>query len=394
MIKVELQLSDTELGLLSGIAFTTCYAALGLPLAIWADRGTRRDIIALALALFSAMTVFSGLAASFLQLVAIRAFLAVGESGTTPSSHSMISDMFPREYRGSALGAYSFGINFGIFAGFLAGGWVSQLYGWRDAFFVAGAPGLLVAMLVRFTLKEPKRGSADALAATVTAPAPPRIAAVLRMLWSQRAFRHLMSGVVIVAMGNISLTQWLPAFLSRTYSMAPRTIGTLLALMLGIGGGAGTLISGMLADRLGRRDIRWNLWIVAAITAITFPFYAGTFLANRENATLAFLVYPACALSAYLAPSVSMTQILVTPQMRAQASAVFALLMSLIGGLGPSFTGALSDALRPRFAAGSLKVAMLSMAVVYLWAAVHFVLAARTLKTDTERAYDMSQHPV
>ena len=151
-IKMELGLSDTQLGFLSGITFALFYATLGIPIAVWADRGNRRNIISLALTVFSGMTVVCGSVTSFAQLALARIGVGVGEAGSSPPAHSMISDMFPPEKRASAMGVYSLGINIGILIGFLVGGWVSQWYGWRAAFYVVGVPGLLIALLVRFTL--------------------------------------------------------------------------------------------------------------------------------------------------------------------------------------------------------------------------------------------------
>lgn len=171
-IKQDLGVSDTQLGFLSGITFAIFYATLGVPIAMLADRTNRRNIVAAAIAIFSTMTVVCGFVTSFVQLALARIGVGIGEAGSSPPSHSMISDMFPPEKRASAMGVYSLGINIGILVGFLVGGWVSQWYGWRAAFFVVGAPGILIALLIRFTLKEPERGHADGISAQATAAAP------------------------------------------------------------------------------------------------------------------------------------------------------------------------------------------------------------------------------
>jgi predicted MFS family arabinose efflux permease len=385
-IKLELGLSDTQLGFLSGITFALFYATLGIPIAMWADRGNRRNIITLALTIFSGMTVLCGMVTNFVQLAIARIGVGVGEAGSSPPAHSMISDMFPPQERASAMAVYSVGINLGILIGFLVGGWVSEWYGWRAAFFVVGAPGLLIALLVRFTLREPLRGHADGLTAQGESAAP-RIAEVFRLLWTQRSFRHISFGCALAAMGGYAGVTWMPAFLMRSFEMQPGAIGTALALIIGFFGGAGTYAAGYLGDRFGKRDLRWNVWIVAILMAVAFPFSISLYLAGNEVLALVVFVYPAFAGAAYIAPALAMTQALVTVRMRAAASAVLLFILNLIGmGLGPQLAGLFSDLYGPSMGAESLRYALLTMSVVWIWAAVHFFLAARTLREDIERA--------
>ncbi len=385
-IKLELGLSDTQLGFLSGITFALFYATLGIPIAVWADRGNRRNIISLALTIFSGMTVLCGSVTNFAQLALARIGVGVGEAGSSPPAHSMISDMFPPEKRAAAMGVYSLGINIGILIGFLVGGWISQWYGWRAAFYVVGGPGLLIAILVRFTLREPVRGHADGLTAQGEGAAP-RIGEVFRLLWAQRSFRHIAFGSALAAMGGYAGVTWLPAFLARSFAMTPGEIGTALALIIGFSGGAGTYLTGVFADRLAKRDIRWNVWVVAIVVGLSFPFCVALYLSSAKAVALAIFVYPAFAGAAYVAPSLAMTQALVTVRMRAAASAVLFLVLNLIGmGLGPQLAGVLSDLYHKAYGQESLRYALLTISIVWIWAAVHYLLAARTLKDDIERA--------
>ena len=383
-IKAELLLSDTQLGFLGGIVFAIFYATLGVPIAIWADRSNRRNIVTMALTLFSVLTVACGYVTNFTQMVVARIGVGVGEAGTGPSSHSMIADMFPPEKRASAMGIYSLGINIGILIGFLVGGWVAQWYGWRAAFMIVGAPGLIIALLVRFTVKEPTRGHADGI---VVEGAAIKVGAVFSHLWSQKSFRHLSFGTALAAIGGYAGVIWLPSFLSRSFHMGSGEIGTWLALIIGFSGGAGTFLTGWLADRFGKRDIRWNLWVVAIIMALCFPFSIAVYTTFDKYTALMLFIIPAFAGAAYVAPALAMTQALVTLRMRAQASAILFLILNLIGmGLGPQLAGYLSEKYMPAFGQESLRYALLTISVVWIWAALHFVLAARTFKADIERA--------
>ncbi|MDO8837405.1 MAG: MFS transporter [Parvibaculum sp.] len=385
-IKLELGLTDTQLGFLSGITFAIFYATLGVPIAMWADRSNRRNIVALALTIFSSMTVVCGFVTNFAQLALARIGVGIGEAGSSPPSHSMISDMFPPEKRASAMGIYSLGINIGILIGFLVGGWVSQWYGWRAAFFIVGAPGLLIALLVRFTLKEPQRGHADGTTAQAAGNAP-KVGEVFRLLWSQRSFRHISIGCALAAFAGYAGVTWIPAFLMRSYQMQPGEIGTWLALIIGFVGGAGTYATAWAADRFGKRDIRWNVWVVAIVMMACFPFSVAMYLSPDKYWALFFFLVPAFAGAAYIGPSLAMTQGLVVLRMRAVASAVLFLILNLIGmGLGPQAVGIVSDLYAPAFGDESLRYALLTIMFVWPWSAVHFFLGAKSLKADLEKA--------
>lgn len=385
-IKQDLGVSDTQLGFLSGITFAIFYATLGVPIAMLADRTNRRNIVAAAIAIFSTMTVVCGFVTSFAQLALARIGVGIGEAGSSPPSHSMISDMFPPEKRASAMGIYSLGINIGILIGFLVGGWVTQWYGWRAAFLVVGAPGLLIALLIRFTLKEPQRGHADGTTAQAAGDAP-KVGEVFRLLWSQRSFRHISIACALAAFGGYAGVTWIPAFLMRSYQMTPGEIGTWLALIIGFVGGAGTYATAWAADRFSKRDVRWNMWVVAIVMMACFPLSIGLYLSPDKYWAMFFFLVPAFAGAAYIGPSLAMTQGLVALRMRAVASAVLFLILNLIGmGLGPQAVGLISDLYAPTFGQESLRYALLTVMVVWPWAAVHFFLGAASLKEDLERA--------
>ena len=293
-IKHDLVLSDTQLGFLSGIAFALFYATLGIPIAMWADRSNRRNIIALALATWSGMTVLCGMAANFSQLALARIGVGVGEAGSSPPSHSMIADMYQPAERGTAMGVFASGANLGLLLGFLVGGWVNQWYGWRVAFYVVGVPGLVLAVIVRLTLREPPRGYAEGL--KPSQQAAPRLGEVIRFMLSPPSLRHLLAGASLTAFVGYGVILWLPAFLARLHGMTSGAIGTLLALFLGLIGGLGTYGGGLLADRLARRDVRWNVWMVGIATLLMVPFGFVTYLASDIHLALSLLLLTLCGI--------------------------------------------------------------------------------------------------
>ena len=379
-IKQDLGLSDTQLGLLTGFAFALFYATLGIPIARWADRGSRRNIISLALAIWSGMTALSGLAQNFWHLLLARIGVGVGEAGCSPPAHSMISDYYPAERRATALGVYSLGIPFGILFGFLAGGWINEFFGWRLAFFVVGIPGLILAVIVRLSVKEPPRGMAEGRAASDEQPS---IMETFRYLWQKRSFRQLAFGGALTAFVGYGFVTWIPAFLIRSHGMETGEIGTWLGLIIGIPGGIGIALGGWVADRLGSRDPRWYLWNVAVALVIVVPPSVLMFLADSPYAALALFIIPAMLGNFYQATTFSQTQRLVPLRMRAVAAAVLLFILNIIGlGLGPQLVGFVSDLLAPRFAEHSLRYSLLIFSLFNLWAAYHYYLAGKHLPEE------------
>ncbi len=381
-IKQEMQLSDTALGFLSGIAFALFYATLGVPIARLADRSSRVNIISISVALWSFMTALCGLAQNFWQLLASRILVGVGEAGSGPSSHSLIADYVPLETRSSALAIYSLGIPIGIMIGFAVGGWLEQLYGWRVAFMAVGVPGLLLAVLVRLTLREPPRGHADGRASAVKAEQPP-LREVAQIMWKRKSFRHLVVAIGIQAIAGYGVLIWVPSFLHRSYHMTSGEVGTALAFILGIGGVIGTAAGGYLADHLAKRTVRWQLWIPALGGVIAVPFSFGIYLSGTSFATLAWFAVPIIFANLYHGPVFAMAQALAPLKMRAMAAAILLFMSSFIGmGIGPQLVGILSDLLHPLYGADSLRYALLYVSMAHIWSAAHFWLASKTLRED------------
>ena len=384
-IKLELQLTDTQLGFLSGVAFAIFYAMLGVPLAMWADRGNRRNLIALALATWSGMTAVCGMATNFWQLALARIGVGIGEAGSSPPSHSMIADMYPPAERASAMGTFSLGINLGLMTGFLAGGWISQWYGWRVAFYVVGLPGLLLALVVRLTLREPPRGYVEGLQSS--SHEAPSLGTVVRFMASTPTLRHLAAGATLASFVGYGVVLWLPAFLMRSHGLQSGQIGTALAFLFGIMGGISTYIGGSLADRLGRRDVRWSMWVVSVAILIALPFTIAAYLAKDIQTATLYSIVPALMGGVYLGPSFALNQSLVAVRMRSVASAILLFIVNIIGlGLGPQTVGILSDFFQAQYGSESLRYALLCLSLINAWAALHYFLAGRTLREDLPKA--------
>ena len=352
-IKRDLGISDTALGFLTGFAFAVFYTFAGIPIARLADRGVRRNIIAVGLVVWSSMTALSGFAQSFLHLALARIGVGVGEAAGSPPAHSIISDYFPVERRATALAIYSCGIPLGSMIGLIAGGWLNELFSWRVAFFVVGVPGLVLALLVRLTIREPPRGYSEKGPVDDSSDS---FGDVLRFLLKRRSFVYFGLAAGIIEISGWGLTTWVPAFLMRLHGMESGAIGTWTGLMFGIGGGIGTVLGGLLADRLGRYDMRWYLWMGAISVLLNLPFVL-IFLHHPSTVPALLFYFPSYVFWAmYLPALIALGHHLVKVRMRAMASAVFFFLINLIGlGLGPQVAGLVNDLLEPRFGVESIR---------------------------------------
>jgi predicted MFS family arabinose efflux permease len=384
-IKADLLLSDGQLGLLTGFAFALFYVTAGIPIARWADHSNRRNIISLAVFIWSFMTAISGLAQNYIQLLLARVGVGVGEAGGSPPSHSIISDVFPPEKRASVLSFYSMGVNFGILFGFLFGGWLNEFFGWRMTFMVVGVPGIILAVIIRKTMAEPIRGSMEKR--RVSTDAVP-FGQVLRLLWSRRSFRHMAMGSALNALAGYSTISWAASFMIRSHNMSTGELGTWLALIIGVGGAIGVFSGGLIADKLAPRDKRWYMWLPAITGVLSVPFMAATYTVGSAYLALAMMVVPGILSNVYLGNTIATTHSLVGLRMRAMSSALLFFILNIVGlGAGPWSIGLLSDYLQPTLGSESLSQAMLYLIpVTMFWSACHFFLAARTLRADLETA--------
>ncbi len=385
-IKADLDVTDFGMGLLSGTAFAVFYATLGMPLALIADRWNRRNLIGLSLAIWSGMTALSGLAQNFWHLAAARIGVGIGEAGCSPPAHSMLADLYPAKERATALGIYSLGIPFGIMFGLFAGGAIADTFGWRQAFFIVGIPGLLLSVLVFMTVKEPQRGLADGHAPAAKEDHP-SILEVFRYLATRRSFVHLAVGGGLTAFVGYGLITWAPTFFVRTHEMSLTEAGFWLGLVLGIPGGLGIVAGGWISDRFGARDTRWYLWVVAVALAVVVPVGAAAFLVEAWWLSLILLCVPVMLGNFYQGTTFAQTQGLAPVRMRAVAAAILLFILNFIGFVfGPPAVGILSDMLVGTFENDALRYSLFTWGFVNLWAAFHYWRAGIHLPGDLKRA--------
>lgn len=387
-IKSELGLSDTQLGLMTGLTFALFYVTLGIPIARLADKSNRRNIVALSLAVWSAMTALSGMAANFTQLLLARIGVGVGEAGGSPPSHSMISDYFPPEKRATALSIYSLGIYIGILVGYSLGGWLDQQYGWRIALMALGIPGIIYAVLLLVTVKEPTKGMSDPVSLkTGLAEEESSFGEVVRLLLSKKTFVLLALGCGFRTFGNYGVGNFFAPFLARVHSMDVASIGAALGLATGLGGMIGTFAGGFLADKFGKTDVRWYLWIAVVAEILNIiPTYVAIF---SDNTTYVLYNYFLTALftAVYLGPCIAVTHNLVNAKMRALSSAILFLVLNLIGlGLGPLGIGWISDYLAPTYGVESLRYAFSFSFVTSAIALVLYWFAAKSYPEDLRKS--------
>lgn len=391
-IRREFGVLDWQLGLLTGPAFALFYTIVGVPLARLADRHNRVNIIAISLLAWSVFTGLTGLAMTFLYMVIARVGVAVGEAGCNPAAYSLIGDFFDARRRATALSIFQMGGYIGSFLGLIVGGWVGHHYGWRSAFLIVGLPGIAVALLLKLTLRELPRGHADP---GRVVDEPPPLHQFLRRLLSKRSFWHLAFAAALHNFAVYGVGNWYSAFLMRSHGMTLLKASTALAFVTLIGGALGTALGGVISDRLAtrRQDTRYYLWVPALSLLFGFPITQSLFIVQDTNTVIALLVPVVMFSAAYLAPSITATYTLVGIRERALASAVLLFILNLIGlGLGPLIAGIASDVLREQFAsrgmsepqalAEGLRWSLRIMVVVNLWSAVHYFLAARTLRAE------------
>lgn len=376
-IKADLGLTDTQLGLLTGLSFAMFYAVMGVPIARLADFHSRKTIISVAMALWSFMTALCAAAGSFVTLLLCRIGVGVGEAGLTPPAHSLISDYYEPERRASAIAIYQASGPVGLMVGFLAGGWINQFFGWRTAIIVVGAPGLLLALTVWLTLKEPRRGQFDVSMPKSAEPMSSQQPATVFALFKNPAFRCLALGCGFHTFVTYGQGNWTAPYFGRVHGMSSGELGTWLA-MLSIGPAFIGMISvGYFSDWLARRRPQARLEVAISSIVLIIPFEVAGLVAIDAHTALCYFAGAFFFGGAYLAPSIAAAQAMVSPNLRASASAMIMLGINLIGlGLGPLVSGFLSDLWAATgVGANSLRYAMLAIIPAQLIAVMFFARA-------------------
>jgi len=394
-IKRDLILSDSQLGLLTGIAFALFYAVMGIPIARWADRGNRSTIITITTALWSVAVVVCGLVTNFSQLMLVRIGVAVGEAGCIPPAHSLIADYFDRGERPRAVARYMLGGSLSVVIGYFAAGWINEFFGWRIMFVLIGAPGLILALLAWLTIREPRVHRAQMFdepkSRVIDDPdavqtAEPSVREVLVTLWQKASFRHLLLGFSVIYFFAYGINQWQPAFFIRSFGFATGELGTWFAVIYGVGGIFGTYLGGEWAARHAvsneRRQLRGAALAYSGAGLVSVLIYMS---GNRFAALLA-VGAATVGLAIANGPLFATIQTLVPERMRAMSIATIYLFANLVGmGLGPLAAGTLSDLLRPWQGEESLRYALLLLCPGYAWAAWHVWRAGRTVTEDIAR---------
>lgn len=383
-IKQDLQLSDTQLGFLTGIAFGLFYATLGLPIARWADRGNRVTITSLAIGLWGLTVMACMFVGNFIQLMCARVAAGVGEAGCMPPTYSLLGDYFSAaSERIRAMGLYMLASPMASLFAFIVGGRLNELYGWRMTFLIMSIPALLVALVVKLTVSEPREAAEHARSLQ---PAAPPMRDVVRALWGQGAVRSMSIGLIVLITMGVGMAPWYAAFLMRSHGMGTAELGTWLGLIFGLGGMSGTIIGGYVASKYFADDARRQLRLSAVTIGALTPLFVLFLLVPHKVAALAVFVPLNLTWCVFYGPTFALMQRLVPAEMRATTVAIVMLFANLIGlGIGPQLVGMLSDLLAPSLGAESLRYSMLTMSSLALVAAYFFWRAGEVVPCESAR---------
>jgi MFS family permease len=387
-IKTDLQLSDTQLGFLSGIAFALFYSVMGVPIARWADRGNRVTIITLTTALWSVAVALCGVATSFTQLLLTRVAVAVGEAGCIPPAFSLIADYFNRGERPRASAIYGLAGVFSAVIGYFVAGWLNEFYGWRVTFVCMGAPGVALALLAWFTLREPRRqlttasGGGQGLLATGV-PQQPSLKEVRVTLWRSRTFVHLQLCLAVMYFFNYGIGQWLPSFFVRSYGLSTGVLGTWFTVIVGPAGALGMYLGGEWASRRGANNESLQLKVVAVAIIVAGALMVPAYLTHNMYLSFLLMALSSVGLAIANGPVFATIQTLIPERMRAVAFAIVYLTANLVGmGLGPLAAGVLSDFFREWAGQESLRYSLLALVPGYSWVGWHAWQASRSVARE------------
>jgi MFS family permease len=383
-IKEEFGASDTQMGLLAGFAFALLYTFAGIPIARLADSGNRRNIIAIGLTVWSAMTVACGMARSFAQLAVARVLVGIGEAAGSPPSHSLIADYFPMDRRATALAIYTTGAFVGSAIAYLGGGYLREYFDWRTAFIVVGAPGLLIALLLRFSVKEPPRGLSEQRTAEEGGST---LGETLVFLTRSRAWVLMMAGFSLVSITSYAILIWGYEFYGRVFELGPITIGNWMGVIVGVGASVGTIVGGRLVDRLGQHSATRGMRMSVLVTMTGFPLGVWALLTESAQVSLWCLGPFYLLLNVYLAAMYSNNQNLARLNMRATAAAIMLFIVNIVGaGAGPLIVGALSDYFAADYGVNSIRYALVCSVSMGAVGTLLIMWSGSTLESDLARA--------
>ena len=380
-IKRDLGFTDTQLGFLTGFAFAVVYSTFGVVIARLADQHNRINIVSLTLAFWSIMTALCGFASTFVHMLLARMGVALGEAGTVPPAHSLISDYFSENRRAFALSFYTMGVTVGAALGYLIGGWINDAFGWRTAFWVVGAPGLVLALVVRATVRDPRPPGPVRRGGVVLGAIPRDLWAAFKSLWRLPAYRFAVMGFALYGFAGWGLSAWSGVYLIRVHGLSSSDAGFYLFAASMIAGTIGTLTSGLVTDRLVSKDRRFYFWIPGVAMLAIMPVSLALFTTGDAGMAVG-LMFPWEFCSIFVAPPVFAAVVALAPKpMRATAVSINLLLVNFVGmGLGPQIVGVLSDAFAAYAGDDSLRYALCIVSVAQLAAAVVFFAGAKTLR--------------
>ncbi len=397
-VRVELSLSDFQLGLLGGPAFVVLYVLCTLPIARLAESKNRISIVAIGAAVWSAATAACGLATSFVHLLIARMFVGIGEAACVPASHSAISDYFPSNKRASALAIFGLAMPIGILLAAFGGGWLAQKFDWRTMFLILGGLGVAAALLLKLTVKDPGRADGHAEA--------PGFGAALRSLGSKRSYWHAIAGGALLAIFGASLTNFFVSYISRRYGMGIGEASFAFGIVFGFGVAAGIFSGGYLSDKLQHSHPRVIAWLPAIGLLLAVPVYLIAFFQTSYLMACIFFFVGSICQFLHNAPMFAVAQLVAEPRERATASAIMMLILTLVGfGLGPPMVGAIADYYSAQLAAeagltmqqctaqpatagcavigaAGLRAGLIVALLFALWAALHFWLVGRSYGAD------------
>ncbi len=380
-IKAELGLSDTQLGLMTGLAFAIFYCSVGIPIARYSDRNNRKNVVGISVAVWSFMTAITGFVNSFFQMLLVRIGVGVGEAGSAPASQAILSDYFSENERPVAFAIWATSIYIGLFLGFSMGGLLESSLGWRNAFIYLGFPGILVAIFLLWTVKEPPRGYSETV--KITEEETLAFWPAMRYLFARKTYIYILFASGLHSFVGYSFANWIPSFFIRVHEMSIMDVGIWLAISVGIGGGIGAFSGGFMVKKLIKRDVRWYMWIGIVSIILTIPFSMFTLFTENKMASVICYFIPNVLFSLNMGALLTVNQSIVSVRMRAMSSAVYYLVINFIGlGLGPLFVGALSDYLLPIYGKESLRWSLFIVSNIYMVCMYFYWKAGQHLEQD------------